>query len=107
MTYHNSLTVFIHLLFVYLQMEHETRRNQLMRDMAQLRLQAEVKELEGSVSSATPAFPPYVLPDTSALVEAHGLIRQLAHSARFIIIIPLAGQFIWAIPTTVCVCLIN
>ena len=65
-----------------------------MRDMAQLRLQAEVKELEGSVSSAsTPAFPPYVVPDTSALVEAHGLIRQLAHSARFIIIIPLAGTF--------------
>ena len=70
----------------------EARRNQLMKDMAQLRLQAEVSQLEGSLvqSSDQPNLPPYLVPDASALCDGLPLIKQLANSARFIIIIPLA-----------------
>ncbi|XP_013389352.1 protein SMG5 [Lingula anatina] len=70
----------------------ETKRNQLMRDMAQLRLQAEVSQLEGSLQSSDqqPSFPLYLVPDTSVLCEKLTLLRQMNNSARFIIIIPLA-----------------
>lgn len=69
----------------------ESRRNQLMRDMAQLRLQAEVSQLEGSLSNTDQApFPPYLIPDTSSLCTTLHLIRQLAQSNRSIIVIPLA-----------------
>lgn len=71
--------------------EEETRRNQLMRDMAQLRLQSEVWRLEGSIEPAgDPSFSPYLVPDTDVLTSHLSLIRQLAASTRFIIIIPQA-----------------
>ncbi|XP_025076614.1 protein SMG5-like isoform X1 [Pomacea canaliculata] len=69
----------------------DTRRNQLMRDMAQLRLQAEVSQLEGCLESAQqPHFPPYVIVDAASLCTALGLVRELAQSSRCIVIIPLA-----------------
>lgn len=69
----------------------ESRRNQLMRDMAQLRLQAEVKELEGSLAGSSEAvFPPYVLVDDAALCDCLGCVKELAASARCILVIPLA-----------------
>ncbi len=75
------------------QVEAEVRRNQLMKDMAQLRLQAEVHQLEGSLQSQdAPHLPPYIIPDASAFCENLQLIKQLANSARFIVIIPLAGR---------------
>jgi len=67
-----------------------------MRDMAQLRLKAEVTRLEGSLQSATadndrPTLPPYLVPDAPTLCDHLVTIKQLAASARFIVIIPLAG----------------
>jgi len=78
----------------------EARRNQLMRDMAQLRLQDEVSRLEGSLIEdslsgsprETTALPPYVVPDGPTLCEHLAVIRQLAASSRFIFIIPADGQ---------------
>uniref|UniRef100_A0AAY4DV09 Nonsense-mediated mRNA decay factor n=1 Tax=Denticeps clupeoides TaxID=299321 RepID=A0AAY4DV09_9TELE len=70
--------------------EEEARRNRLMRDMAQLRLQLEVSQLEGSLQQpkAQSSMSPYLVPDTSALCQHLGLLRQLAGSGCFIIIIP-------------------
>ncbi|XP_060575819.1 nonsense-mediated mRNA decay factor SMG5-like [Ruditapes philippinarum] len=69
----------------------ESRRNQLMRDMAQLRLQAEVSELEGSLSMTDSVpFPPYLIPDTSSLCAALPSIKKLSQTNRSIIVIPLA-----------------
>ncbi len=78
-----------------LQADAEARRNQLMKDMAQLRLQAEVSQLEGSLTAAAhPAsLSPYLVPDASVLCSNLPVVKQLAASARFIVIIPLAGQF--------------
>ncbi|XP_005110077.2 protein SMG5 [Aplysia californica] len=69
----------------------ESRRNQLMRDMAQLRLQAEVRELEGSLkTSDQQVFPPYVLVDDAALCRHLTKVKELAATARCILVIPLA-----------------
>ncbi|XP_077988894.1 nonsense-mediated mRNA decay factor SMG5-like [Glandiceps talaboti] len=69
--------------------EEEARRNQLMRDMAQLRLQSEVKQLEGSLEPKDQSnLSPYLVPDARVLSNHLYIIRQLAASARFIIIIP-------------------
>nr|XP_034953676.1 protein SMG5 [Zootoca vivipara] len=68
----------------------EARRNRLMRDMAQLRLQLEVSQLEGSLQQpkAQCVMSPYLVPDTQALCQHLCTIRQLAASGRFIVIIP-------------------
>nr|XP_019566651.1 PREDICTED: protein SMG5 [Rhinolophus sinicus] len=70
--------------------QEEARRNRLMRDMAQLRLQLEVSQLEGSLQQpeAQSAMSPYLVPDTQALCQHLPVIRQLAASGRFIVIIP-------------------
>ncbi|XP_035658908.1 protein SMG5-like isoform X1 [Branchiostoma floridae] len=68
--------------------EEESRRNQLMRDMAQLRLQSEVHQLEGSLQVTGQALSPYLVPDAGVLCDHMTIIKQLAASARFIIIIP-------------------
>uniref|UniRef100_A0A8C5E3Z5 Nonsense-mediated mRNA decay factor SMG5 n=1 Tax=Gouania willdenowi TaxID=441366 RepID=A0A8C5E3Z5_GOUWI len=70
--------------------EEEARRNRLMRDMAQLRLQLEVSQLEGSLQQpkAQSSMSPYLVPDTTALCHHLNLLRQLASSSCFIIIIP-------------------
>ncbi|KAK3097945.1 hypothetical protein FSP39_014736 [Pinctada imbricata] len=69
----------------------ESRRNQLMRDMAQLRLQAEVSQLEGSLEKTDYThFPPYLIPDTRCLCESLSFVRQLVQTGKGIIIIPLS-----------------
>ncbi|XP_057690572.1 nonsense-mediated mRNA decay factor SMG5 [Corythoichthys intestinalis] len=70
--------------------EEEARRNRLMRDMAQLRLQLEVSQLEGSLQhpKAQSAMSPYLVPDDAALCQHLGVIRHLVASGCFIIIIP-------------------
>uniref|UniRef100_A0A452UVB5 Nonsense-mediated mRNA decay factor n=1 Tax=Ursus maritimus TaxID=29073 RepID=A0A452UVB5_URSMA len=75
---------------VTLPAQEEARRNRLMRDMAQLRLQLEVSQLEGSLQQpkAQSAMSPYLVPDTQALCHHLPVIRQLATSGRFIVIIP-------------------
>ncbi|KAG8146523.1 putative To mCG8836 isoform 1 protein [Naja naja] len=56
----------------------EARRNRLMRDMAQLRLQLEVSQLEGSLQQpkAQCVMSPYLVPQ--ALCQHLSPIRQLA-----------------------------
>lgn len=70
--------------------EEEARRNRLMRDMAQLRLQLEVSQLEGSLQQpkAQSSMSPYLVPDTAALCQYLNIIRQLSGSGCFIVIIP-------------------
>ncbi|KAJ8304270.1 hypothetical protein KUTeg_017853 [Tegillarca granosa] len=69
----------------------ESRRNQLMRDMAQLRLQAEVNQLEGSLETSDHhSFPPYLIPDSAALCDSLQLVKQLTQTSRGIIVIPLS-----------------
>ena len=57
----------------------EARRNQLMKDMAQLRLQAEVSQLERNIQSCDQqsSLPPYLVPDASVRRDSLQLIRQL------------------------------
>ena len=72
-----------------------------MRDMAQLRLQDEVTRLEGSLTgdaaavsarpAATTLLPPYVVPDGPTLCDHLNVVRLLAASSRFIVIIPIDG----------------
>ncbi|XP_061675011.1 nonsense-mediated mRNA decay factor SMG5 [Syngnathoides biaculeatus] len=70
--------------------EKEARRNRLMRDMAQLRLQLEVSQLEGSLQhpKAQSSMSPYLVPDAAALCQHLGIVRHLAGSGCFIVIIP-------------------
>lgn len=70
--------------------EEEARRNRLMRDMAQLRLQLEVSQLEGSLQQpkSQSTLSPYLIPNTQAICQQLPNIRHLASSSRFIIIIP-------------------
>lgn len=70
--------------------EEEARRNRLMRDMAQLRLQLEVSQLEGSLQQpkSQSTLSPYLIPNTQAICQQLANIRHLANSSRFIIIIP-------------------
>ncbi|CAG5114670.1 unnamed protein product, partial [Candidula unifasciata] len=69
----------------------ENRRNQLMRDMAQLRLQAEVNELEGSLKTSEHwVFPPYVVADDTALCNYLAKVKELTQTARCIVVIPMA-----------------
>lgn len=81
---------------VCFQVNGEARRNQLMRDMAQLRLKAEVSELEGSLkqTDAQPKLPPYLVPDALSLCEHLNLMKQLAACSKFIIIIPVTGRLL-------------
>jgi len=62
-------------------------------------LQLEVSQLEGSLQQpkAQSSMSPYLVPDTAALCQHLNLIRQLAGSGCFIIIIPRTGA-------CVCVC---
>lgn len=56
--------------------------------------QLEVSQLEGSLQQpkALSALSPYLVPDTQALCQHLALIKHLATSGRFIIIIPRTGK---------------
>lgn len=55
--------------------------------------QLEVSQLEGSLQQpkAQSAMSPYLVPDTQALCQHLAVVKQLATSGRFIIIIPRIG----------------
>jgi protein SMG5 len=67
------------------------RRVQLMKSMAQLRLEAEILQLESSAKSSDSVFQwsPYLVPDTLALCHSLKLIQELTRMNKFILIIPL------------------
>ena len=64
-----------------------------MRDMAALRLQAEVSQLENSLKNEEFSLPPYLVADASVLCANLNFIQKFVQSQRFIIVIPLVGQF--------------
>ncbi|CAF0743490.1 unnamed protein product, partial [Didymodactylos carnosus] len=67
----------------------DERKSRLMRDMAQLRLQAEISQLENSLKNEEFTLPPYLVIDSQALCTNLTEIQKLVQSQRFIIIIPL------------------
>jgi len=67
------------------------RKSRLMRDMAALRLQAEISQLENSLKNEEFSLPPYLVIDSSVLCTNLNLIQQFVQSQRFIIVIPLVG----------------
>lgn len=72
----------------------EIARELLLEVMCSLSLsQLEVSQLEGSLQQpkAQCVMSPYLVPDTQALCQHLGTIRQLAASGRFIVIIPRTG----------------
>ena len=69
----------------------EERKSRLMRDMAALRLQAEISQLENSLKNEEFSLPPYLVIDSSVLCTNLNLIQQFVQSQRFIIVIPLVG----------------
>ena len=71
----------------------EERKSRLMRDMAALRLQAEISQLENSLKNEEFSLPPILVTDSSVLCTNLNLIQQFVQSQRFIIVIPLVGEF--------------
>jgi hypothetical protein len=71
----------------------EERKSRLMRDMAALRLQAEISQLENSLKNEEFSLPPILVIDSSVLCTNLNLIQKFVQSQRFIIVIPLVGKF--------------
>jgi len=69
----------------------EERKSRLMRDMAALRLQAEISQLENSLKNEEFSLPPYLVIDSTVLCTNLSLIQKFVQSQRFIIVIPLVG----------------
>ncbi|GAB6020291.1 Protein smg5 [Chamberlinius hualienensis] len=72
--------------------ENQEHKQNLMQNMAQLWLEAEVKQLESSVQLMDrPRFSPYLIPDISVLLTHLDLIAQLMASKVFIFILPIVA----------------
>ena len=63
-----------------------------MRDMAALRLQAEISQLENSLKNEEFSLPPYLVIDASGLCANLNLVQKFVQSQRFIVVIPLVGS---------------
>ncbi|EDL15301.1 mCG8836, isoform CRA_b [Mus musculus] len=74
---------------IFVSIAQSEQESLLQQAQAQFRM-LEVSQLEGSLQQpkAQSAMSPYLIPDTQALCYHLPLIRQLATSGRFIIIIP-------------------
>ncbi|CAM2710767.1 unnamed protein product [Rotaria socialis] len=67
----------------------EERKSRLMRDMAALRLQAEISQLENCLKNEEFSLPPYLVIDSSVLCTNLNLVQKFVQSQRFIVVIPL------------------
>ena len=65
------------------------KRVQLMKSMAQLRLEAEISQLESSTYKNDSPWSPYIVPDTLSLCHSLKLVQELTRMNKFILIIPL------------------
>lgn len=63
-----------------------------MKNMGQLWLKAEVRDLESRVRRRAGNFSPYLVVDSEALIEHIVLVKQLVGSRQFIVIIPAVGK---------------
>ena len=70
------------------------RREEVMHNMGQLWLRAEVQNLETSVKrgSKGATFSPYLVLDVDALTKYYSLVGQLMASRKFIMIVPSVGK---------------
>lgn len=73
------------------QTNNASRKGQLMKNMGQLWLKAEVRDLESRVRRRAGNFSPYLVVDSEALIEHIVLVKQLVGSRQFIVIIPTVG----------------
>ncbi|CAF0946867.1 unnamed protein product [Brachionus calyciflorus] len=67
----------------------EDRQMKLMKSMAQLRLEAEISQLESTFKNEDFNWSPYLIPDTSVLCDNLKMIQDLSRSNKFLIIVPL------------------
>ncbi len=67
----------------------DTNKFQLMKNMARLRLEAEISQLESNYRSDDLNWSPYLIADTASFCENLKLVQDLAKSSKFIIIVPL------------------
>lgn len=68
------------------------QKGKLMKDMGQLWLKAEVRELETKMKR-TSTLPPYLVLDCDALIYHIPLVKQLVYSKKFIILVPSVGVY--------------
>ncbi|XP_072167163.1 nonsense-mediated mRNA decay factor SMG5-like [Diadema setosum] len=67
------------------------RREKVMREMAQLRLQSEVNQLEGTIDPMEDdPLSPFLIPVTAVLTNQLATLRSLVATSRFIVVIPKA-----------------
>jgi protein SMG5 len=71
------------------QVDDKDRKFRFMKDLAQLRLQAEISQLETSFKSS---LSPYIVPDANSLCYNLKLVQEFSKANKFIIIIPLIGK---------------
>lgn len=73
----------------------EEQRRKLMKEMGQLWLEAEVKNLESKVKQTAKInlLTPYLVVDSEALTQYCILVKKLVSSRQFVLLIPTAGKF--------------
>jgi hypothetical protein len=74
-----------------------SRRGQLMHNMGQLWLRAEVRDLESRVRRRGATLSPYLAVDSDALIHHIHLVKQLVGARKFIILIPSVGMYYTAL----------
>lgn len=71
------------------KVDDKDRKFRFMKDLAQLRLQSEISQLETTFKSS---LSPYIVPDANSLCHNLKLVQELSRANKFIIIIPLVGK---------------
>lgn len=80
--------------------DHSKRK--LMRHMGKLWLKAEVRALECQVLSHMPS-PYFLVPDHEALVKHMKALKCLVNTKKFIVVIPIVGEYNNSVNTFICV----
>lgn len=70
----------------------QVSRGELMKNMGQLWLAAEVRDLECRVRGR-PALSAYLVLDTDALILHTNLVKQLVFARKFIVVVPAIGMY--------------
>lgn len=67
----------------------ESERKRVMRSMAHLWLEQEVRDLEGQVGALAP---PFLVPHTRVLCSQLAHVRRLVATRRFVLVVPSHGE---------------
>lgn len=68
-----------------------------LKRMGELWLKSEVSQLENKVKKIN--LPPYIVPDVDAFLNHPSLLKQLVLSKKFIVLIPMIGE--WSVLSAV------